>query len=40
MIRALILDTGPLGLVTQRRRRSAEADACRAWLETLDVPEE
>lgn len=30
----VVLDTGPLGLVTQRRG-VAEADACVAWLDTL-----
>jgi len=34
MTRAIMLDSGPLGLVTQRRRKSAEADACRLWLDT------
>lgn len=35
MTSALVLDSGPLGLVTQRRRKSTEADACEAWLEGL-----
>ena len=35
MLQAVFLDTGPLGLVTQRRSKSAEADACRLWMETL-----
>jgi predicted nucleic acid-binding protein len=35
MLRAVFLDSGPLGQVTQRRKKSAEADACRLWLETL-----
>lgn len=34
-IQAVILDSSPLGLVTQRAGRSQEGDACRLWLETL-----
>jgi predicted nucleic acid-binding protein len=34
MPRAVVLDTGPLGLVTQRRG-VPEADACRQWVTTL-----
>jgi predicted nucleic acid-binding protein len=34
---AVILDTTPLGLVTQKAGKSAEADACRAWMENLLV---
>ena len=33
--RAVILDSSPLGLVTQRAGKSQEGDACRLWLETL-----
>jgi predicted nucleic acid-binding protein len=32
---AVILDTTPLGLVTQKSGKSAEADACRAWMENM-----
>lgn len=32
---ALVLDSSPLGLVTQRAGKSQEGDACRLWLETL-----
>ena len=32
---AVFLDAAPLSLVTQRRGKSTEADACRLWLETL-----
>jgi predicted nucleic acid-binding protein len=35
MTLAVVLDSGPLGLVTQRRKKSTEADACRLWLDTL-----
>ncbi len=35
MIRAVFLDSEPVGLATQRVRKSAEGDACRAWLEDL-----
>jgi hypothetical protein len=34
MSRFVVLDSGPLGLVTGPRRL-ADANACRAWLETL-----
>ena len=34
MIQAVVLDTTPLGLVTQRRGKS-EPDACRLWMEGL-----
>ena len=34
-IQAVILDSSPLGLVTQRAGKSQEGDACRLWLETL-----
>lgn len=34
-IAAVILDSSPLGLVTQRTGKSPEGDACRLWLETL-----
>jgi hypothetical protein len=30
--RCVVLDSGPLGLVTQRRGKSHGADACREWL--------
>lgn len=32
---AVILDSTPLGLVTQKSGQSAETDACRAWMEGL-----
>jgi hypothetical protein len=35
MINAVFLDTSPLGLVTQRAGKTPEADACRAWVESL-----
>jgi predicted nucleic acid-binding protein len=28
----ILLDSGPLGLVTQRKGKSPEVDACRQWL--------
>jgi predicted nucleic acid-binding protein len=34
MLRAVFLDTGPLGLVTQRRG-VPDADACRQWVRDL-----
>ncbi len=34
MIEAVLLDTGPLGLITNPRR-SPDAEACRAWLADL-----
>ncbi len=34
---AVILDSSPLSLVTQKTGRSMEGDACRAWMETLLV---
>lgn len=36
-IQAVILDSSPLGLVTQRAGKSQEGDGCRLWLETLLV---
>ena len=36
-IQAVVLDSSPLGLVTQRAGKSQEGDACRLWLETLLV---
>lgn len=35
MVQAVFLDAFPLSLVTQRRGKSAEADACQVWLERL-----
>jgi|SRR5579871_683047 len=35
MLQAVFLDSGPLGLVTQRPGKSTEADDCRLWMETL-----
>jgi predicted nucleic acid-binding protein len=35
MTPAVVLDSGPLGLLTLRRRKSTEADACRLWLDRL-----
>ncbi|HZO89831.1 MAG TPA: hypothetical protein VFB38_15995 [Chthonomonadaceae bacterium] len=35
MIQAVFLDEGPLSLVTQRRGKSSEVDACRLWMEML-----
>lgn len=32
---AVILDSSPLGLVTQKTGKSPEGDACRIWIETL-----
>lgn len=32
---AVVLDTTPLGLVTQRAGKSSQADACRAWMKNL-----
>ncbi len=32
---AVILDSSPLGLVTQKTGKSPEGDACRNWLELL-----
>ena len=32
---AVILDSSPLGLVTQRTGKSPEGDACRIWMENL-----
>ena len=34
-ITAVVLDSTPLGLVTQKTGKSSEADACRAWMENL-----
>lgn len=34
-ITAVVLDSGPLGLVTQQTGKSAGADACRTWMENL-----
>jgi predicted nucleic acid-binding protein len=31
----IFLDSGPLGLVTQRKGKSPEVDACRDWLTAL-----
>lgn len=31
LLRAVFLDAGPLGLITQRPGKSADADACRRW---------
>ena len=36
MIKAVILDSTPLGLVTQRPGKSSEVDGCLAWLDSLD----
>ena len=35
MVQAVFLDAYPLSLVTQRRGKSAEADACRTWMKGL-----
>ena len=35
MVQAVFLDAYPLSLVTQRHGRSAEADACRDWMQSL-----
>ena len=32
MIKAVVLDTTPLGLATQRQGKSPEADACKQWV--------
>lgn len=32
---AVVLDSSPLGLVTQRTGKSPEGDACRLWMEAL-----
>jgi predicted nucleic acid-binding protein len=32
---AVILDSSPLGLVTQKAGKSVEVDACRQWLQDL-----
>jgi predicted nucleic acid-binding protein len=37
ILRAVFLDSGPLGLVTQRSRKSADVDACKAWIAALDL---
>jgi hypothetical protein len=34
-IQGVILDTTPLGLVTQRTGKSNQADACRLWMRDL-----
>lgn len=34
-LQAVVLDSSPLGLVTQRAGKSQEGDACRPWLEAL-----
>ena len=36
-VRAVFLDSTPLGLVTQRPGKSADVDACLAWLAGLDA---
>jgi len=33
----LFLDSRPLGLITQRRGKSPEVDACRQWYEDLNA---
>ena len=33
--RSVLLDSGPLGLLSQRRGKSARVDDCRRWLEDL-----
>ena len=33
----LFLDSKPLGLITQRRGKSPEVDACRQWYEALNA---
>ena len=35
MVQAVFLDAYPLSLVTQRHGKSAEADACQAWMKGL-----
>ena len=35
MINTVVLDAGPLSLVTQRRGRSMEVDACKRWVANL-----
>ncbi len=30
---AVILDSSPLGLITQKSGKSPDGDACRAWME-------
>lgn len=35
MIQVVLLDSGPLGMVTQRQGKSQVIDACILWLETL-----
>ena len=35
MVQAVFLDAYPLSLVTQRRGKSAEADACQSWMTGL-----
>ena len=32
---AVVLDSSPLGLVTQKAGKSPEGDACRTWMEAL-----
>ena len=36
-LEAVFLDTGVLGLVTQRPKRNTDADACRLWVEQLQA---
>ncbi|AUX48995.1 uncharacterized protein SOCE26_105400 [Sorangium cellulosum] len=35
MIRAVFLDAGPLGLLTQRTGKSPEVDECKRWVVAL-----
>jgi predicted nucleic acid-binding protein len=37
MISSVFLDAGPLSLLTQRRGKSGEADACKRWLASLSL---
>jgi predicted nucleic acid-binding protein len=37
MIQAVFLDSSPLSLLTQRRGKSAEVDACKQWLASLSL---
>jgi len=37
MAKILFLDSTPLGLITQRRSKSSEVDACRQWYQDLNA---
>ena len=36
MLKAIFLDSGPLGLATQRKGKSPRVDACQNWLAGMD----